>query len=82
MQIILYPDADAALINIRDTKYRGSHHLDGATLIDLDTDGNPKAIQFLNVSDGVKRQHLTGLNDQENNQVFELLRESGIEVTT
>ena len=81
MEITLYPDADAAYIRIRDTKYQGTNHLDGANLLDLDIDGNLKSIQFLNVSDGVKRQQLTGLNDQENHQVFELLQGSGIEVT-
>ena len=81
MEITLYPDADAALIDIRDTQYKGTHHLDGATLLDLDTDGNLKCIQFLNVSDGITQQHIPGLTDQENYQVFELLQGSGIEVT-
>ncbi len=81
MGITLYPDADAPLIDIRDTKYKRTQEIDLSTHLDLDTDGNAKSIQFLNVSDGVKRQHIAGLTDQENLQVFTLLQESGVEVT-
>ena len=79
MEITLYPDA--ALIDSSDTKYQGTHHLDDATLVDLDTDGNVKSIQLLYVSDGVERQQIPGLRDPENQQLFALLQESGIEVT-
>ena len=81
MDITMYPDADAALIDIRDTKYKGTREIDLSTYLNLDTDGNAKSIQFLWVSDGVKRQQIPGLTDQENRQVFALLHGSGIEVT-
>ena len=80
MEITLFPDADAALIDIHDTKYQGTREIDLSTYLDLDTDGNPKAIQFLYVSNGVKHQQIPGLTDQENRQVFSLLQESDINV--
>ncbi len=82
MELTLFPDADAAYITIRESTYEGTHHLDGATLVDLDTNGAPTSIQFLNVTDGVAQQHIPGLTDQENQEVFDLLQEAGIEVTT
>ena len=74
MELTLFPDADAAYIQVRPGTIQRTHEVDDATFVDVDADGKPLNIQFLYVSDGVKRQQLTGLTDQENQQVFFLLQ--------
>ena len=81
MEITLYPDADAAVIRISHGKPHHTNHIDDATFLDVDADGTPTSIQFLNVSGGVKSQQVQSLTDQENQAVYSLLQESGIEVT-
>ena len=81
MQITLYPDADAAVVEIRTGKPHHTNEVGGATFIDVDAADSPMSIQFLYVSHGVDQQQIAGLTDQENQQVFSLLRESGIKVT-
>ena len=81
MEISLYPDADAAYISIQASKCHHSHEVNDATFVDLDNDGNTLSVQFRYVSNGVDHQQLTGLTDQETQQVFSLLQGSGIKVT-
>ena len=81
MQITLYPDADAAVIEIRPGKPHHTNAVGDATFVDIDAAGSPMYIQFLYVSDGVDQQQIAGLTDQENQQVLSLLGESGIKVT-
>ena len=81
MELMLFPDADAAYIQIQPGQIQRTHEVDDATFVDLDPDGRPLNVQLLYVTDGVKRQDILGLTDQENREVYSLLRESGIEVT-
>ena len=80
MLIILYPDADAAVVDIRPGQPHHTTEVDDATFLDVDAADSPMSIQFLYVSDGVGQQQIPGLTDQENQQVLSLLRESGIKV--
>ena len=81
MRITLYPDADAAVVEIRPGKPHHTDEVDDATFVDVDAADSPMSIQFLYVRDGVEQQQIAGLTDRENQQVFSLLRESGIKVT-
>ena len=81
MKIILFPDADAAYIQVQPGTIQRTHEVDDATFVDPDPEGKPLNIQFLCVSDGVDQRQIAGLTDQENRQVFSLLQGSGINVT-
>ena len=81
MKIILFPDADAAYIQVQPGAIQRTHEVDDATFVDLDPEGKPLNIQFLCVGDGVDQRQIAGLTDQENRQVFSLLQGSGINVT-
>ncbi len=80
MEITLFPDADAAYIQIQPGKIQRTHEVDDATFVDVDADGKPLNIQFLYVSDGVAQRQIPGLTDPENQEVYALLQESGINV--
>ena len=81
MQITVYPDADAAVVDIRPGKPHHTNEVDDATFVDVDAADSPMSIQFLYVSGGVDQQQIPGLTDQESQQVLSLLRESGVKVT-
>ena len=81
MQITLYPEADAAVVDIRSGKPHHTNEVNDSTFVEVDTDDIPLSIKFLYVRDGVDQQQIPGLTDQENQQVLFLLRESGIKVT-
>ena len=82
MEITLYPDADAARIRINHGKPHHTNTIDDATYVDVDDQGTPMTIEFLYVSNGVKRRQVPILTDLENQAVYSLLQESGIEVTS
>ena len=81
MRITLYPDADAAVVEIRPGKTHHTNEVGDATFVEVDAAGSPMSIKFLYVSHGVEQQQIAGLTDRENQQLFSLLRESGIKVT-
>ena len=81
MEITLYPDSDAAVVNIRPGKPHHTNEINDATFVDVDADNAPVSITFLYVSDGVDQQQIPGLADEETQRAFSLLRESGINVT-
>ena len=81
MKLTLFPDADAAYIQIQPGKIQRTHEVDDATFVDVDPEGKPLNIQFLYVSDGVAQCHIPSLTEQENQLLLSLLQGSGINVT-
>ena len=80
MEITLFPDADAAYIQVQPGHIQRTHEVDDATFVDLDPEGKPLNIQFLYVSDGVAQCHIPSLTEQENQLLLSFLQEAGINI--
>ncbi len=70
-------EADALYIKLRDVPYAGGHDLDDSRRVDLGPDPQPRGIELLNVSHGVRT---AGLPHEA--EVSDLLRTHGIPVAT
>jgi uncharacterized protein YuzE len=71
------PEADAIYITLRDVPYAGGHDLDDSRCVDFGLDHQPRGIELLNVSHGVRTEGLPHAHD-----VAALLRAHGIQLRT
>jgi uncharacterized protein YuzE len=69
------PAADAIYITLREVPYAGGKDLDDSRRVDLGPDGQPRGIELLNVSHGVR---MAGLPHAD--EVTALLRRNRIQV--
>ena len=80
MEIIQYPESDAAYVRLLDTQYGGGRKLDDYKHLDLDLEGDPLGILFLYVSDGVGGEDIPGIPPTTTERVYKLLTDAGIKV--
>ncbi len=70
-------EADAVYITLRDVPYAGGHDLDDSRRVDFGPDHQPRGIELLNVSHGVRAEGLPHAVE-----IADLLRTHGIPLAT
>ena len=84
MKVTLYPDADAAYVELIDAPIAGGRTLDQdhSRRVDLDADGRARGIEFLYVSEGFEVDGIRELSAREVETLCRELTAAGLQIRT